>query len=151
MATSVASYVTTILNAALEAIEHVIPKTFERGNPCITDMPIQQTELGVLIGITGDVKGRIYISSSFDVFASIGQAMYGMDLGGEMVHSFAAEFTNMVAGHMVRLAEGINLDISPPTTLDGTTKLYGFNRAILVPLVSEPVGTLNLALIMEEN
>ncbi|MCL6525122.1 MAG: chemotaxis protein CheX [Thermoflavifilum sp.] len=110
--------------------------------------PILQTEVGVLVGITGDVRGRLFVSATTDAFARIGASMYGIELGNEMVKSFASEFTNMLAGHMVRLAD-LNMDISPPTTLEGETKLYGFNDGVMVPLISERIGTVRLALILE--
>lgn len=149
MAASLSSLVTDILNASIEAVNCVTPNLFRPSAPRVTTAPVEQTELGVLIGITGDVKGRLFISTSADAFAAIGKIMYGVDLNGEMVKSFASEFTNMIAGHMVRLADGLQMDISPPTTLDGETKLYGFSRAIMVPLQSDSIGTVNLALILE--
>ncbi|MCL6600196.1 MAG: chemotaxis protein CheX [Alicyclobacillus macrosporangiidus] len=137
------------MNASIEAVNSVIPNTFEPGSPSILMAPILQTELGVLIGITGDVRGRLIVSTTTDVLARIGESMYGIELDDEMVKSFASEFTNMIAGHMVRLAEGLNMDISPPTTLEGETKLYGFNHGVMVPLVSKRIGTVRLALVLE--
>lgn len=150
MGTDLSSRVTDILNASVQSIESVIPGVFQLGKPTVTLGPIQQVEVGVLIGITGEVKGRLFISSNAASFASLGKVMFGMDLEGEMVYSFASEFTNMVAGNMLRIAEHIEMDISPPTTLEGGTKLYGFTRAIIVPLNSDTIGQVNLALIIEE-
>lgn len=151
METTLSSRVTDILNASVKSIDSVIPGVFQLGKPSVTTGPIQQVEMGVIIGITGEVKGRLFVSSSAASFASLGKAMYGMELEGEMVYSFASEFTNMIAGNMLRLAEHIEMDISPPTTLEGGTKLYGFTRAIIVPLNSDSIGQVNLALIIEEN
>jgi chemotaxis protein CheX len=147
--TNLSSRVTDLLNASIEAVNSVIPNTFHPGSPSITTAPILQTELGVLVGITGDVRGRLFVSTTIDTFARIGKSMYGIEIGDEMVKSFASEFTNMIAGNMVRLAEGLNMDISPPTTLEGETKLYGFNHGVMVPLISERIGTVRLALILE--
>lgn len=149
MATNASSAITTLLNAAIKAVDCVIPNVFHSRKPFIANVPVQQSEFGVLIGITGDVRGRLYISTTHQSFATIGKMMSGMDLDDEMLRSFAAEFTNMVAGHTVRLSEGVTMDISPPTTLVGETKLYGFDRALIVPLHSEDVGTVSLALMIE--
>lgn len=150
MATSLSSQVTTILNASLQAVDSVIPGAFRAGSPTVVTAPIHPSEVGVLVGITGEVKGRLFVSSTLSVFSEIGRIMYGMDLNEDMVRSFASEFTNMLAGNMVRLAEGMTLDISPPTTIEGGTAMYGFARAITVPLIAESEASVQLALMLEE-
>ncbi|MCL6444487.1 MAG: chemotaxis protein CheX [Alicyclobacillus sp.] len=149
MTSMLAAQVTEVLNAALEAVDYVIPGVFHRGVPSLLTAPLSQPEFGVLVGITGVIRGTLFISAAIATFAQIGEVMYGIELDGTMVQSFAAEFCNMIAGNMSRLAEKLNLDISPPTTLEGGTRLSGFHRAIMVPLNSDKVATLHLALMLE--
>ena len=110
--------------------------------------PIVQSEYGVLVGILGELRGRLFVIGGTDLFAQAGLAMYGMELSGDMLESFVGEFGNSVAGHTAtRLSEvGIQIDITPPTTLQGQVKLGGFSKAIQIPFtMQEATGTLILA------
>jgi len=80
---------------------------------------IHSEELGVLIGLTHDLHGRLIIEGRVPVFQILSEAMYGMKLTGAMLESFVGELGNMIAGNMsTRLAEqGAHVEISPPTLL----------------------------------
>lgn len=151
MVMPVSMNMTDVVHVSMDAVECVMPGIFLFGEPTRSPSPIQQTELGVLIGITGDLKGRLFISSATSTFATIGRMMSGMDeLDHDMVMSFAAELANMIAGNFVRLAHGLKMDISPPTTLEGGIKLYSFQSAMTIPLTSESLGTVYLSLMLED-
>lgn len=115
MTTDLSSNVTDILNASIQAVENAIPGKFELRSPTVTSAPIEQTQLGVIIGLTGEgVRGRFFVSSTAACFAQIGKEMYGTDLDDKVVLSFASEFANMFAGNMSRIAEHFHMGISPP-------------------------------------
>ena len=94
--------------------------------------PFEQKELSVLIGIIGDIKGRIILEATFGLFSSIGSNMFGMPLEGEMLESFTGELGNMIAGNLCTLvgANNLEIDITPSTVIVGTSKLYGFHRLL---------------------
>ena len=143
--------VTTLLNAVLASIHELVP--IETGKPRLVDSPIVQTDHGVLIGIIGSLRGRLIIMGETQVFLKAGYAMYSMELPEEMVDSFVGEFGNSVAGHMAtRLYnEGLLIDITPPTTMQGYVKLGGFSKAIQVPFRLNEGAIGQLVLAMEEN
>lgn len=111
-------------------------------SPGIATEPYEQKEMGVLIGLIGDLKGRIIIDASPQVFGAIGSSMFGMPLEGVMLESFTGEFGNMIAGNLCTFAgqHQLELDITPPTVMVGHTKLYGFQQAFKIPATIEGVG-----------
>nr|WP_236587652.1 chemotaxis protein CheX [Tumebacillus amylolyticus] len=106
----------------------------------------------VLIGVTGDLRGRFLLVAEDGVFSSVAESMYGMSLSGEMLSSFVGEIGNIVAGTMATKLSlrKFRVDITPPTVLSGTTNISGFKSAIQVPLEAGDRGLLTLLLIFEE-
>lgn len=57
-------------------------------SPSIINEPYEQLEMGVLIGLVGDIKGRIIIDGTPEKFSSLGSAMFGMPLEGAIFGIF---------------------------------------------------------------
>ncbi|UOF92653.1 chemotaxis protein CheX [Fodinisporobacter ferrooxydans] len=146
------SHITAVLNGAIESLSTIIPIPVSSGNPIVLSAPILQPEMGVLIGITGDVRGRMVLEGKMKAIGSIGEVMFGMALEGEMLESFAGELGNMIAGNMATNVsqKGLRVDITPPTVLVGQTKLYGFDKAISVPISLGDKGELQIIFMLEE-
>lgn len=115
--------------------------------------PYIQQEIGVLIGLVGDLKGRIIIDGTLDVFSSIGSSMFGMPLEGPMLESFTGELGNMIAGNLCTYAgqHELVLDITPPTVMVGNTKLYGFQQAVTLTTTIEGAGDISILFTIEED
>jgi chemotaxis protein CheX len=144
--------ITALLNSVIESASTVIPLNITTGSPTLVTAPYNLEEMGVLIGVTGDLRGRLLLDSNTSVFSGLAESMYGMALSGDMLESFTGEIGNMIAGNMAtRLSEkSIGVDITPPTVMMGHTKLTGFKKAIQVSLSIAEKGDLKLILIFEE-
>ncbi|GEL04938.1 chemotaxis protein CheX [Rummeliibacillus sp. G93] len=149
MSTSI--QVQTILNSMIQSLKTVLPNDVHVSAPSISKEPYEQSEIGVLIGMVGDLKGRIIIDSSPETFSTISEAMFGMKLEGEMLESFTGEFGNMIAGNLCTYvaAQQLVLDITPPTVMVGHTKLLGYNQAIILPVEIDAIGKLTILLAMD--
>jgi chemotaxis protein CheX len=145
------THVTNVLNGTISAIKSVLPLTIEINKPDVISQPFEQEAISVLIGMTGDVPGRLMIEGTETCMSKIGESMFGMPLEGEMLESFAAELGNMIAGNLATTLSqnDITMDITPPTVLVGKTRLYGFKKAISLPIQIENVGTLHAILMVE--
>ncbi len=141
-----------VLNCTFEAMGLVFPVSFTREKLEVITQYIHSEELGVLIGLTHDLHGRLIIEGRVPVFQRLSEAMYGMKLTGAMLESFVGELGNMIAGNMSsRLAEqGAHVEISPPTVMVGPTKLTGFTTAAKIPVDLLNVGRIHLILILDE-
>jgi chemotaxis protein CheX len=136
----------------LEAVNTVIPMQVERHSPVSVDAPLLHVKMGVLVGVTGQSRGRLLLESDEHVFGKVAEQMYGMALEGDMLESFVGELGNMIAGTMSTQVSqaGILIDITPPTVIVGDTKFTGFGRALSVPLTIADAGDLRMLLILEE-
>ncbi|MGN7299577.1 chemotaxis protein CheX [Ferdinandcohnia sp. SAFN-114] len=139
-----------LLNGTLGAIKTVVPFDYGLGKPFLLEQSLQ-ISFGVLIGFTGDVKGKFVLKGNDSLFGSIGETMYGMALEGEMLSSFAGELGNMIAGGMAtNLAEdGVLTDITSPTIMKGDTALLGFEKAIGVTLSYPDMGDMAIYLVLD--
>ncbi|OES44526.1 chemotaxis protein CheX [Domibacillus iocasae] len=142
------SIVKEVLNCTVDAMKAIIPVELTVGRPTLLNGSFDHHEIGVFIGITGDLPGRIILDGSEEAFASLGTKMFGMPIEGAMVESFAGEVVNMIAGNMgVALsAKGITIDITPPTIIVGNSKISGFKQAVELPLSFEGAGEYRLVL-----
>ncbi|WP_353957916.1 chemotaxis protein CheX [Peribacillus sp. ACCC06369] len=125
--------------------------TIDIQKPSLIRQPFKQESISVLIGISGDNRGRIIIEGTNGCMSKIGEGMFVIPLEGEMLESFAAELGNMLAGNIATCLETENtiIDITPPTVIVGNTKIYGFNEAVNLPISLEGVGTLHIILMVE--
>lgn len=136
------THIQTILNGTIHSLKTILPMNIDVKSPSITNEPYEQMEMGVLIGLVGDLKGRIIIDGTPESFSAIGSAMFGMPLEGAMLESFTGELGNMIAGNLCTytVQYDLELDITPPTVMVGHTKLYGFQQAFKIPATLEGIG-----------
>lgn len=139
-----------LMNGSIESIKHVIPIEHKIKNLRRFEETLQ-LQIGVLIGITGDVKGQLVITSEAPVFSNIGETMFGMPLEGEMLSSFSGELGNMIAGSLSAnvMEKGIHTDITPPTILQGDTTLTGYKHAFQVSFEFNNTGELDIYLLID--
>jgi len=142
--------VTSLLNSTLASLEGVVPIAFSRSAPRLLQQNFS-LHFGVLIGIIGDIKGKLVLSGNLRVFSGIGKAMYGMPLEGEMLLSFSGELGNMIAGGLSSniAADGVNINISAPTIMQGNTTLSGFKQGLSVSADFAHAGDLELFLLLD--
>lgn len=149
---SLSKHIQTILNGSVHSLKSILPLEIQIEPPSMTSQPYVQQQIGVLIGIVGDIKGRIIIDATPEIFGSIGSEMFGMPLEGEMLESFTGELGNMIAGNLCTYAgqNGLDLDITPPTVMVGHTKLYGFQNAFRLPALITGIGEITILLTIDE-
>lgn len=139
-----------LLNGTHIAIKTVVPLSHHISKPSIVGKNLS-LQFGVLIGITGDVKGKLVLSGDLSVFGGIGESMYGMALQGEMLTSFSGELGNMLAGRIATSIsdKGINTDITSPTIIQGDTHLTGYKQALKLTVTYEGLGDIDVFLLID--
>ncbi|RFU71197.1 chemotaxis protein CheX [Peribacillus saganii] len=108
-------------------------------------------EFAVLIGFTGDQKGKFIFKGEPQVFSAIGESMFGMPLEGEMLISFAGELGNMISGGLCTNVSqnGIIIDITSPTIMEGSSKVSGFKKGMEMKISFHEKGELSLFLLLD--
>ncbi|KGX83468.1 chemotaxis protein CheX [Pontibacillus marinus] len=149
---TVSQGITEVLNGTIESVKSIIPFDVNIDSPSLIEAPLIQAELGVLIGMTGDMKGRLVIEGNHKSIGSIGEKMFGMPVEGEMLESFTGELANMIAGNLATVVSQreVSIDITPPTVIVGSTKISGFKKAFRVPVELSEEESLQLILMVED-
>lgn len=139
-----------LLNGTYTTLKSIVPLQHDFMKPQIVGSSLH-IKFGVLIGITGDVKGQLILAGEQSVFGAIGESMFGMPVEGEMLASFSGELGNMLAGGLSTkvIENGIKTDITSPTIMQGSTTLSGYERAIHISAVFAAIGVLNIYLLLD--
>ncbi len=142
--------VTNLLNATLSSIKTIISIELELEKPRLLKQNFY-LNYGVLIGIVGDLRGKLVFSGDSSVFSTIGEMMYDMPLEGEMLQSFSGEMGNMIAGGISTNLARVQTDISitPPTILQGDTMLSGYEKGIELSVAFKEIGTIYIYLLID--
>lgn len=142
--------VAELLNGTLSSIKAVVPIDYDTKKPQLIEKDFQLA-FGVLIGITGDINGKLVLAGNPETFASIGEEMFGMSLEGEMILSFSGELGNMIAGKLSTIIaeNGTDINITAPTIMRGNTILSGYKQALKVALTLEGVGAMTIYLLLD--
>lgn len=144
--------ITDIMNCAIKSMKAVIPLEIQIKKPKLITQPVIQNDIGVLIGITGDLRGRLILRSEKETCSHIGQSMFGMPIEGEMLPSFTGELGNMIGGNLATFVEqeGFTIDITPPTVIEGQFNMYGFQMALELETTIDNKGKMDLVLALED-
>lgn len=141
---------TVLLNGMLSSLKNVVPLDYNTMKPQLLgkDFPLS---FGVLIGIAGDINGKLVFGGDPKTFSSIGELMYGMPLEGEMLLSFSGELGNMIAGGLSTIIakNGTNITITSPTIMHGDTNLSGYKQALKVQIVFENRDQMDVFLLLD--
>ncbi|MGP4040626.1 chemotaxis protein CheX [Gracilibacillus sp. D59] len=140
-----------LYNGSVQTIKNVVPVEHQFESPKLTTDPLK-VKYGVLIGYSGTFKGDLLIQADHNVFSSIGEALYGMQLSDEMLDSFSGELGNMLAGGLsTHLANaGIETDITHPTVISGSANLTGFKRVLEVDIHYPSIGDMKMSLLLNQ-
>ncbi|MCH1627772.1 chemotaxis protein CheX [Fredinandcohnia quinoae] len=140
-----------LLNGTFQAIGEVVPIKHRIDKPRLLGDALN-IQFGVLIGFIGDIRGKLVINGDVPVFGSIGEAMFGMAVEGEMLSSFTGELGNMIAGRLsTNISEnGIKTDITSPTVMKGDTTLSGFEKALAVTIDFQNTGNMSIYLLLDK-
>lgn len=133
-------YINPFVESAFNVLKEVLQTDIARGELYLkaTSQPV----LGVaaIIGLTGDVEGRVLLDMSRETAHEIASAMNGEELESfdELAKATIAELANMITGQAVtKLHElGFNFDLSPPSLITGDNMVVTNTgvEALIVPL-----------------
>ncbi|WP_421379108.1 chemotaxis protein CheX [Bacillus salacetis] len=150
--TTTTKSVTDILNGTIQSIKSVFPLPVKVDQPTLVSEPVRKQKIGVLIGLTGDIRGQIILDGDIQDFQGLAASMFGMPLEGEMLESFAGELGNMIAGNLsTQISQlGHSMDITPPAVIVGESKLSGFDRALKLPIAIENIGEFIIIIMVDQ-
>lgn len=131
-------------------IPNVIPTVLGTKEFALDEKETALSDISVLIGVTGQLKGNIVIHSTAQSFRQIPLSM-GMDLDDEMLLSFISELGNMLSGSFASsLSEdGVIVDISPPNLIKGNCSMVGYQDSVALEVQFND-GSLHILMNLKE-
>lgn len=131
------------INPFLAAVDNIVGQvigiapSFEK--PFIKRVPFSSKDLLIIIGITGEINGKVMINTNRDSCINIASRM----MGGvpaqfdEITKSAVGELCNMILGYtaMIFEKEGTKIDITSPTIIEGVELKVSLKEQIIcVPI-----------------
>ena len=148
-------YINPFVESAYNVLSEVLGETVKRGELYLkaTSQPV----LGVaaIIGLTGDVEGRVLLDMSLETALKIASTMNEEKFAefDMMAKATIAELANMIAGQAVTKLHGIgyNFDVTPPSLITGDNMVVTDSgvEALIVPL-ELPEGQLEINVAVRE-
>lgn len=136
-------YINPFVESAFDVLSEVLGTGIKRGELYLkaTSQPVLGA--AAIIGLTGDVEGRVLLDMSKETGLQIASAMNGENLSemDDLAKATIAELANMIAGRAVTKLHdlGFMFDLSPPSLITGDNMVVSDNgvEALIVPLELE--------------
>jgi chemotaxis protein CheX len=149
-------YINPFLTAASYVFQQFqLPCQF--GNPLIKSSPVSGKDILTVVGITGEVRGYIYLGVPMSSAIRIASAMVGgipLSELDPLVQSAISELSNMICGNALTLLskEGISLDITPPSLILGKQiEVSAMKMRVLsVPIIVTGTEELKMNIVFED-
>jgi chemotaxis protein CheX len=135
-------FVNPFVTAASEVIAAETGETAARGALTIEQNPYTSDDVTAVVGMSGPLRGSVYLSMSQDTALNLVGRMLGQEVAvfDDLAESGIAELANVVAGTAsITLADlGFATNISPPLMLVGSgARISTFDlQRVVVPLQS---------------
>jgi len=147
-------YVETFVNSTLQSLGECMDIQLTAGEPVENAVPEPFDGVVVIIGIMGDMKGRIIYSMVDETALKICEAMNyePFDTLNDLARSTISELGNIIGGRAVSDLndKGLKLMMSPPVMFTGKVILTSdkLTGAILIPIESN-FGSIKVNLAVE--
>jgi chemotaxis protein CheX len=126
------------------------------GSPSIRQTPFTGVEVLTIVGVTGQLRGQVYIGfSKTDALSIVSNMMGGAAVAelDAMAQSALSEIGNMICGNAtIQLSQnGVAIDITPPMMITGSSvEVAPVNlQMISVPILIEGMDGIELCLALE--
>ncbi len=148
------------INPFLESTSNIFgmfQMSIKKGSPSLRESPFSGKEILTMVGVTGVIRGQIYMGMSMACALKIASVMMGGAAVTEfdsMAQSAVSELSNMICGNALTLfsTAGILLDITPPTLIVGhKIEVAAVKMNVLsVPIQLDDIDGMELNIALEE-
>ena len=133
-------YINPFVESAVTVISEVIQEEIKRGQISLKASAIPVSDVAVVIGLAGQVEGRILFDMGMETALDIVSKMNNEQINefNELARATITELGNMICGRAVtKLADmGFTFDVTPPAVFSGKKMVVSNTEieALLVPL-----------------
>lgn len=148
------------INPFLKAADHVFEQfqlTCEIGRPIVKSSPFSGIDALTVVGITGDIRGQMYLGGPMSCILKIVSVMMGgvhVTTLNSLEQSAISELANMICGNAMSFfsKEGISLDITPPLLIIGKDVeiAAGKMRVLSIPMILDSNIPIEMNIVFED-
>ena len=145
-------YINPFVHAAFSVLKEILDVDIKRDRLKLKVSPIPTLGVAVVLGITGDVEGRVLYDMKKDTALKIAEVMNDEKLPefDELVRATINELGNIITGRAVSALNdlGYTFDLTPPSLFSGDNMDVSTLVDTLVVPLETPFGTVvvNVAL-----
>jgi len=140
-------YINPFVEAAYSVLSEVLNTDIKRGELYLKSTSMSVLGVAAIVGLAGDVEGRVLFDMSHDTALKVTNAMLG-SMGMDQVETFndmgkatITELANMITGQAVTKLHnlGFTFDLTPPALFTGDNMEISDQRveALIVPMECE--------------
>jgi chemotaxis protein CheX len=140
-------YINPFVEAAFNVLKEVLQTDVKRGDLYLKSTTMQIQGVAALVGLAGDVEGRVLFDMTKNTALSIASGMNGeeMTVLDDMVKATITELANMITAQAVTKLHdlGFKFDLTPPALFTGDNMEITNNlevEALIVPMEIGPGG-----------
>jgi chemotaxis protein CheX len=148
------------INPFLKAASYVFEQFHlpcQIGNPTLKSSPFSGLDVLTVVGITGDIRGQMYLGGSMSSILNVVSTMMGgvpISTLGSLEQSAISELANMICGNAMSFFanDSISLDITPPTLIMGKQIEIsaGKMRVLSIPIILNSNNHLEMNIVFED-
>lgn len=137
-------YIDPFIEASSSILGEVFNTPIKHGRPLLEAQPVTSKGVVILVGLTGDVEGRVIFDMEPSTAIRLAGVMngQGFDSITTVVLDSIAELVNMIMGRAVSLLNnmGFKFHLTPPMAFTGNMTSSTFNIETLVLPLSTTLG-----------
>jgi len=140
-------YINPFVEAAFNVLKEVLQTDVKRGDLYLKSTTMQIQGVAALVGLAGDVEGRVLFDMTKDTALYVASGMNGesMTVLDDMVKATITELANMITAQAVTKLHdlGFKFDLTPPALFTGDNMEITNNlevEALIVPMALGPGG-----------
>ncbi|MCL2320368.1 MAG: chemotaxis protein CheX [Treponema sp.] len=140
-------YINPFVEAAFNVLKEVLNTDVKRGDLYLKSSSMQIMGVAALVGLAGDVEGRVLFDMTKDTALSVASGMNNeeMKVVDDMVKATITELANMITAQAVTKLHdlGFKFDLTPPALFTGDNMEIANNlevEALIVPMELGPGG-----------
>jgi chemotaxis protein CheX len=149
-------YINPFVEAAFNVLREVLNTEVKRGDLYLKSTTMSIMGVAALVGLAGDVEGRVLFDMTKDTALKIAGAMNGEDFSvlDELAKATITELANMITAQAVTKLHdlGFKFDLTPPALFTGENMEIS-NReveALIVPMELGPHGKIEINVAVRE-
>ncbi len=148
-------YINPFVEASFDILNEVLKTSVNRGQLYLKKLGESMKGVAVVIGVTGQVKGRIVFDMTEETGIKIAEKLNeeSMKSFNSLARSTIAELANMVTGRAVTKLdkEGLAFNFTPPTIITGENlSIYEADMEALIIPIDTGIGVLEINIAFKE-